>query len=342
MRALLLVFACGVLVYLLRNVLVVFAVPLITAYVCAPFVDWLAGRWHAPRWAGALAVFVGLTAVTALAGWLTIPALTQEVQRVAGNLPGTIQSLAGDLLRGAHIELFGQKIDATGLAQRVTAAAENWLAGNGWMEFGAAGVAGVFGAFLSWILLGYFLFDGPGLGRGALELLPPRRRVLAAGVYARLDPVLRRYFLGVVVVVIYAACAAYLGLGVFLRLQHAALLAVLTGVLEIVPIVGPAASAVIAGLIATHESKSPGDIVAYVIYAFALRLSIDQLIGPLVLGRAALASPVLIIFAFMVGGLLFGVLGIILAVPVALAVKVTLATVYEEGRAAPRGPADAG
>jgi len=201
------------------------------------------------------------------------------------------------------------------------------------MKFGAAGVAAVFGAFLSWILLAYFLLDGPGLARGALGLVPPRRRALTARVCEKLDPMLRRYFVGVVIVVIYAGCAAYLGLGVFLRLEHAALLAALTGVLELVPVVGPVVSAVIAGLIATHEAKNPGDIVAYVIYAFALRLSIDQLIGPLVLGRAALVSPVVILFAFMTGGLLLGMLGIIFAVPVALAVKVTLATVYEEGRA---------
>jgi len=49
-----------------------------------------------------------------------------------------------------------------------------------------------------------------------------------------------------------------------------------------------------------------------------LRLSIDQLLGPVVLGRAARLHPTMIIFCFLSGGLLFGIAGMILAVPVAL------------------------
>ena len=66
----------------------------------------------------------------------------------------------------------------------------------------------------------------------------------------------------------------------------------------------------------------------------ALRLSIDQLVGPLVLGNAARVHPTLVIFCFLAGGALFGIVGVILAVPVALTVKVTLATIYARaGRA---------
>jgi len=57
-------------------------------------------------------------------------------------------------------------------------------------------------------------------------------------------------------------------------------------------------------------------------------LSIDQLVGPIVLGRAAHVHPVLIIFSFLAGGIVLGVAGVILAVPVALVVKSTLATLY--------------
>ena len=131
-------------------------------------------------------------------------------------------------------------------------------------------------------------------------------------------------------VIVYAGCAAYIGLGLFLRLRHAAFLAALTGLLEVLPVVGPALSAVIAGLVAIQEAKSVWSIVAYVIYASALRLSIDQLVGPLVLGNAARVHPTLVIFCFLAGGALFGIVGVILAVPFALTVKVALATIYGE------------
>ena len=71
--------------------------------------------------------------------------------------------------------------------------------------------------------------------------------------------------------------------------------------------------------------------MAYVIYAAALRISIDQFFGPIVLGKAARIRPVVVIFCFLTGGLLFGVVGIMLAVPVALAIRTTLAVLYQEG-----------
>ena len=144
------------------------------------------------------------------------------------------------------------------------------------------------------------------------------------------NPVLKRYFIGVLVVVAYAASAAYVGLGLVLGLPHAVLLALLTGVLEMISVVGPGASAVIAGLVAIHYAAGIGAIVAYAIYATALRISIDQLFGPLALGAAARLHPVLVIFCFLSGAFLFGVVGVIMAVPVALVVKVTLALLYDE------------
>jgi predicted PurR-regulated permease PerM len=136
----------------------------------------------------------------------------------------------------------------------------------------------------------------------------------------------------VALVVAYAAAAAYLGLALVLRLQHAAVLALLTGLLEAVPVVGPLAAAVLGGLVAVRQAAGSWDIGAYVLYVIALRLSIDQLVGPIVLGKAASVRPVVIIFCFLVGGALFGVVGVILAVPFALAVRVTLSVLYDEPR----------
>jgi len=124
--------------------------------------------------------------------------------------------------------------------------------------------------------------------------------------------------------------AAYIGLGLVLKIQHAAFLALVTGLLELIPFVGPGASAVIAGLVAVQQASSAWNIIAYIIYATALRISIDQFFGPLVLGRAAYVPPVLVIFCFLAGGLLFGIVGVILSVPVALCVKALLREIYQE------------
>ncbi|MFZ0728769.1 MAG: AI-2E family transporter, partial [Methylovirgula sp.] len=66
------------------------------------------------------------------------------------------------------------------------------------------------------------------------------------------------------------------------------------------------------------------------IYAIALRISIDQVLGPVALGTAARLHPVVIIFCFLAGGVLFGLPGIILAVPVALTVRTALSVLRAE------------
>ena len=86
----------------------------------------------------------------------------------------------------------------------------------------------------------------------------------------------------------------------------------------------------IPGLVAIHYAAGIGAIIAYALYATALRISIDQLFGPLALGAAARLHLVLVIFCFLSGAFLFGVVGVIMAVPVALIVKTTLALLYGE------------
>jgi predicted PurR-regulated permease PerM len=137
--------------------------------------------------------------------------------------------------------------------------------------------------------------------------------------------------------VAYAAVAAYIGLGLVLGIRHAAFLALLTSVLEMIPIVGPVAAVTIAGLVAVQQATSFWAIVGYAVYATVLRLSIDQLIGPLVLGRAARLHPTVVIFCFLAGGLLFGVAGVILAVPLALTIRVTLQALYEDASLTAQG-----
>src|SRR5579862_9871925 len=116
-------------------------------------------------------------------------------------------------------------------------------------------------------------------------------------------------------------------------LPHAVLLAVSVGVLELVPVIGPFASATMVGLIALQQNAiwSAAPLLGFVIL---LRLSIDNLVGPLVLGEAARVPPVVIIISFVCGAILFGVVGLLLAVPAVVCVKVTLEQYYAEPVAA--------
>jgi predicted PurR-regulated permease PerM len=223
-------------------------------------------------------------------------------------------------------------MDAPQLANAIGKATREWI-GNARILSAIAGgvfVSG-FGFLLTLVLLFFFMVTGPSIVRGLLWLVPPGQRPLIEDhILLQLDPVLRRYFIGVVAVVCFAAVFAYVGLGLVLGVPHAAFLALITGFLEAVPIAGPITAAAIAGLVALQHNSGLAAIIGYATYLTVLRLSIDQLFGPLVLGAAGRVHPALIIFCFLAGGALFGVVGVIIAVPAALVIKATLATLYDE------------
>lgn len=319
--------------YLIRSILLPFVLPLVVAYVLEPLIKLLSARLRVSRRVVAGCVFLVLIGVLAFVGWLVAPVLVRLTARLNADLTETLAGFLNNLLHGHAISLFGHSLSAKQMAAEAIRTLQDWTGnGVGMMKLAALGIAVVMGAILSVVLFAYFLIDGPAIARSAFRLVPPAQRPIATRVLIRLDPILRRYFVGIALVVIYATCAAYLGLGILLGVRHALMLALITGFLELIPVVGPASAAIIAGLVATQEARSASEIVNFVIYAFALRISIDQFFGPLVLGKAASVSPVLVIFCFLAGGLLFGIVGVILAMPVALGIKTTLFVLYDEPR----------
>jgi len=320
-----------VFVYMIHNVLLPFVVGGAVAYATSPAIDYFARRTHLPRLLWAVIGFLVIFLAACGLGYFAIPSFVNETVHIITDLEGILTNALSNLFGNQKVNFFGQPMDPHQMAATAVTAIRNWVtqAGTalllaGW-SFSAA-----FGMILTLVILFYFMVGGPTLGAGLFSLVPPHQRPLVDRMWERVDPVLKRYFIGIAIVVVYAMVASYIGLGLVLGLNHAVLLAILTGLLEMIPVVGPAASAIVAGLVALHHAKGMWAILAYVLYAGLLRLSIDEFLGPIVLGRAAHIPAVMVIFCFLAGGVLFGITGVIMAVPVALTIKIVLATLYDE------------
>ena len=323
--------AVALILYEIQWVLPPFVFAGILAYITTPAIDWASTRSRLPRLIFVLSVFSLFLLLATLIGYLGIPPLAREMTHVFNDFEAVVRELAQRLIGSGKVSLLGAPMDAAQLASTAANGLRNWFSQTTVLTtLGAAIFGTMFGLILTLVLLFYFLLSGASMASGLLQLVPPRQRPLIVHIWSVLDPVLKRYFIGVLIVVAYAAAAAYIGLGLMLGIPHAVPLALLTGVLEMIPVIGPGASAIIAGLVAIHNAAGIGAILAYALYATALRISIDQLFGPLALGTAARLHPVLVIFCFLSGALLFGLIGVIMAVPVALTVKVTLALLYDE------------
>ena len=334
-RAVVMVAAVLILLYLVRSILLPFVIAGIIAYLATPLIDRLTTRTRLPRYLVASGVLVAVMATVALVGILGVSSVIENLDRVVSGAEGGLSTLLEHLFGAPFVDLLGYRLDAPGIAADI----HGWLGRPDRIRaIATGGVAAVFGFVLTWVLLAYFLFDGPRIARGLLWLVPPRRRLLVRRVAARADPVLRRYFIGVAIVVVYTSCAAYVGLGLILGFRAPVFLALMTGFLEVVPVIGPATAAIVPGLIAVARAAAPWNVLSYALYSIALRLSVDQLVGPIVLGRSARLSPAVVIFCFLAGAVLFGIAGVILSVPAALMIRVALQTLYDGSPVDRNGP----
>ena len=178
-----------------------------------------------------------------------------------------LERFASEAIGDHPIRLLGRPIDAHEIAQSAVDRIRDWIGSDQIVAIAGYSVAGIMGLFMTAVLLFYFLASGPRVARGLFWIVPPHRRPLVASIWKHLDPVLFRYFLGVLAVVVYATIAAYIGLGVILGIHHALLLALLTGILETVPVIGPTSAAVIAGLISLRTATGIWQHLAYAAYA---------------------------------------------------------------------------
>ena len=318
-----------VFLYFIKLILLPFVLPAILAYICTPGVDYLAERTRWPRLLFAVLFFLTILAIAGLFAAFAATRIAAQAVALGTDLQSLVEKFLTEAFGGGQIQFLGHTLNAHQMAQTAADRIADWISQTDHMAlFAGYSIGAIMAVFLSAVLLFYFLVSGERIARGLLWIAPPHRRGLVKRIWSRLDPVLTRYFIGMIVVVIYATTASYIGLDLVLGVHHAILLALLTGILETVPVIGPTSAAVIAGLVSLQTATGFMSILDYALYATALRLSIDQLVGPIVLGTAAHVHPVLIIFCFLAGGIVFGVPGIILAVPVALLIKSTLATLY--------------
>jgi predicted PurR-regulated permease PerM len=319
----------AILLYQIRIALLPFVFAVAVAFVSDPLIRGLQQRLGSPRWPIAAALYVLLLAILGGAGYWIGTTAVPDLMHVVAQAPEILRHLLGELIGNEGVTLFGQTYTPDKLVNALTGAMAGMIGLTAVERIGGLAVSLIFGAALTLVLMPYFMISAPRLSAGAIWLLPPERRRSVEDLLPRIVPVLRRYFIGICIVVIYTALVAWIGFGPVFHLPNAVLLALAVGILELIPVIGPFASATMVGLVAVQQN---GIWAAALLFGFAiaLRLSIDNVVGPIVLGEAARIHPVVVIMSFVCGAILFGVVGLLIAVPVAVCIKVTLEEYYAE------------
>lgn len=319
------------LIYALRYVLLPFVAAGALAYVVEPATVGLQRRLRAPRWLAVVPVYVGCLTMFVGLGYLIGWRVATQVHEFSGSLRGMLDQLLARLMGGDTVSWGGQQLDASQLANHLVDQAGQWLGSAGTVtEAAQFALWGIGGCGLTLVLLVYFMLGGSSLVHRTLYLAPPAVRPRLRDLLRRLDPLLGRYVRGLFLIVGLTWFLAWLGIAFFLQVRGAVLLALATGMLELVPVVGPVLSIMLISVAALEHGQIAA-IIKLSVYCIGLRLVIDQVLGPLILGQAARLQPLAVLFSFVVGGALFGPLGLFLAVPVAATIKLVLSTAYRDG-----------
>jgi predicted PurR-regulated permease PerM len=199
----------------------------------------------------------------------------------------------------------------------------------------ATGVAfRVFGAVVSaitvLILSLYMLLEGPAIKEGFLGLFPRRHHRQLETVLQHVGLKFGGWLRGQLLLGLILGVAAGVGTWI-LGLPYPFLLGVAAGVTELIPLIGPVLGAVPAVLVALFGP--PWRLVAVIVFYTAIQQTEGNYLVPRVMKHAVGLSPLLTIIAIMVGANLMGILGALLAVPVAAALQVVLGEVLRTFRA---------
>lgn len=318
------------LLYVVRLAVLPFLIAAAIAYAVRPANPWLRRRLGLSRTMAAVVTFAAIMAVLGGFGYWVALTLVADTSNALRDAPQLLHKFFFELFGAEQITLLGRPVDAARLSQQILDAIVGEIGTpQELLSVAIGGFAAITGVVLIIVLIFYFLEAGPQLAQGALWLVPPEYRDEVREIARKLDPLLQRYLLGLVAIVIFATILSWLAIRFALGLPFALMLGLLTGILELVPVLGPMTSAALVGLLALQRNGFWA-VVAFAAYVTAFRLLIDRVVGPLILGRAARLHPVVVMFAFLAGGLLLGAIGVILAVPVAAIAKVVLEHYYAQ------------
>jgi predicted PurR-regulated permease PerM len=335
--------------YMLTPIGIIFP-PMILAvvivYLLNPVVSAMERRGVGRGWA-TLITYVVIVGVMAIALRFLVPVIANQVSGFAGAAPDLLertQDWLNDLNRRFNLNLNAeeaiQSLGPSGGGGQFISQLFSFTAGvlHGVLVF----VIGLLAAF-------YLTVDLPKIRRTAMAAVPPRHADEVRSVMSDMGRAVGGYFRGQLLVALFVGLASTLVLYI-VGLPYWALVGGLSGLFNLIPLIGPFLAGGIALFIAFTTSSSEGLMHLDPGLPLALGASLglllvqqidNHIITPNIIGRTVSLHPVTVMLALLAAGSIFGLPGMLLAVPVVGSAKVLVLHWWDRRRWPPE-PSDAG
>jgi predicted PurR-regulated permease PerM len=297
----------------LSSILVLIGVAFFLALGLEPVASWLVNR-KLPRWAATTLVFVIFLAVLAAFVAAAIPPLAQQANELIRQAPHYIDQLQD------HSSVIGRLNDRFHLQQRISdsVSGSGGSAVNDLFTAGSAVFGAVADTLIVIVLTVYFLIDMPRVRTSLYRLVPHTRRPRAILIGDEVFAKVGAYVLGNVLISVITGSATFIWLSVF-GVPYPLLLGIFVALLDLVPVVGSTIAGVVVAVVALTVSLPV--CIATIAFFVVFRVIEDYLLVPRIIGRAVKVPAMLTVVAVLLGGALLGIVGALIAIPVAAALQ---------------------
>jgi predicted PurR-regulated permease PerM len=312
--------------YRFYQVVFLLFIAVVIGTVIRPLVNWLNQR-GIPRIAGVILVYLLLLLLLTGFLWLLFPLIFEQGSTLAREVPDYYQSLRTGMLKGSNQLLvrLGQLIPATlpglntGIApqtgEEVVASAEQVL---GYILLTAQVI---FTAIVILVLTLYWAIDGPRLIKSFLLLVPQGQRDSIGELVSAMESRIGFFIAGQGVLCLVIGIMALISY-TLIGLPNALVLALVAGVMEAVPLIGPLLGAVPAALVALSIGS---DRLIWVILATVVIQQLENsLLVPRIMKKAVGVNPFVTLLALFAFSTFFGLAGALMAIPIAAMIQLVL------------------
>ncbi len=316
---------------LIRTIFLPMLLAGICFYLFNPIVDWLEKR-GVKRLLSILMLYVVVIGIITLLVISVIPFLREQINSLISNLPTygrELKNIFYNITGSNWVEQASQKsnFDLSKLSKDISQNTSKYIAG---FSHGLITVVGtVTEIVLSVVVLPFILFyllkDGRKLPGYVARWFPNRINTNVLSILGDMNQALSNYIRGQIFVSLCVGTLLYIGY-LIIGLDYALLLAIIAMLTNVVPYIGPIIAISPAIIIAIVTS--PFMIVKLAIVWVIVQLLESKIISPQVMGKSLHIHPITVIFVILTAGNLFGLAGIILAIPGYAILKVIVLHLY--------------
>jgi predicted PurR-regulated permease PerM len=299
----------------LRSIVLLVVVALVFAGTFNPLVEWMERRGIKRLYALTL-LFFALLLATSLLIFLTVPPFLEQLAQIVRDAPHHREQLIALLQQRDFTAPLARALQNAGLAQTFTRI-ENSLVGYTPEILTALGWA-VTTLFLAF----YFLADGKRMQGTVYAVVPRDYHMRLARILQNLEAIVGGYMRGQLITSVAVGAFTYLLL-VICGVPNALSLALFAAVVDVIPFIGALLATAPAVLVALSQGLPTGLVVLVALFIYQ-ELE-NRILIPKVYGRSLRLAPATVVLALLAGGLLLGVMGALLALPIAAGLQMMVA-----------------